>query len=257
MTNVFLSRPTWIPPQFSRGVDGFIGLLRGLELNPRTLGTTDYPSRAPLDEVIDLMKKCRGAVILGIPQITITAGTIKDQALENPLQLPTEWNHIEAGLAYSQGLPLLVIHHQGVRRGIFDRGATPTFLYERDLGDPAWPLANDLQGALRHWKEQCVLNTRASSTKRVAIDLVAALDKFTNLERQVLRCFIEKDSKTAAFSRGDGWSPAADTAHSLAVRGFLYLLAERRNLWFTEMTYGIQDPVFEHLREHPELLEQR
>jgi hypothetical protein len=154
VTDIFLSRPTWLPPEFTRGVDGFLGLLKGIELNPRTLGTTDYPSRAPLDEVIDLMKKCRGAIILGIPQITVTTGSIKDRPVENPLLLPTEWNHIEAGLAYSQKLPLLVIHHVGVGRGIFDRGATPTFLYERDLTDPAWPLADDLQGALRNWKEQ-------------------------------------------------------------------------------------------------------
>jgi hypothetical protein len=31
--------------------------------------------------------------------------------------LPTEWNHIEAALAYSQQLPLLVIHHRGIKRG--------------------------------------------------------------------------------------------------------------------------------------------
>jgi len=257
MTDVFLSRPTWVPPQFTRGVDGFIRLLRGLELNPRTLGTTDYPSRAPLDEVIDLMKKCRGAVILGIPQITVTAGTIKDRPVDGALHLPTEWNHIEAGLAYSQGLPLLVIHHLDVRRGIFDRGATPTFLYERDLSDAAWSLADDLQGALRNWKEQCVVAARGSSSKQAKLDRVLAFEKFTNPEREVLRSFMGKDSKTATFSRGDGGSPAADTAHSLAVRGVLCLLAERRNMWFTEMTYGIDDPVFEHLREHPELLEPR
>jgi hypothetical protein len=143
-SNVFLSRPTWVGEDFRPGLDGFIGMLEGMGLHPRTLGTTDYPNKAPLDEVIALLNKCSGAVILGLPQISVTGGFLKDSAIAKELLLPTEWNHIEAGLAYARGLPLLAIHHLGVRRGIFDRGAMSTFLYERDLASPAWPLAKDL-----------------------------------------------------------------------------------------------------------------
>lgn len=155
--DVFVSRPTWVAGEFRHGLEGFLRLLAMLDLNPRTLGTTDYPRRAPLDEVISLMEQCRGAVILGYPQIRITGGTVKDEPLRSEVLLPTEWNHIEAGLAYARGLPLLVIHHLRVVRGIFDRGAVSAFLYERDLRQPDWPLAEDVQGAVSKWKQDCLL----------------------------------------------------------------------------------------------------
>ncbi|MEK6741986.1 MAG: hypothetical protein AABZ15_00085 [Nitrospirota bacterium] len=130
--------------------------MRSHELNPRTLGASDYPSKTPLDEVISLMSLCSGAIILGYPQIYIEKGLLKDQSIPTPSTqpyfLPTEWNHIEAGLAHARGLPLLVIHHKGIRRGIFDRGAISNFIYERDLTDASWPLHEDISGAFAKWK---------------------------------------------------------------------------------------------------------
>lgn len=156
MISVFVSRPTWIPPEFEEGLNGFLGLLETLELNPRTLGTTDYPTKSPLDDVIALLDQCSGAVILGYPQIRVSAGTIKAETVHNAL-LATEWNHIEAGLAYARHLPLLVIHHLGIVRGIFDRGAINSFIYERDLTVPQWPLSRDISGSIAKWKAECVV----------------------------------------------------------------------------------------------------
>jgi hypothetical protein len=156
MIDVFVSRPTWISPEFKEGLDGFLGLLESLQLNPRTLGATDYPTKAPLDEVISLLDECGGAVILGYPQIMVSEGRIKTKEVRN-IPLATEWNHIEAGLAYARSLPLLVIHHLGVGRGIFDRGAINSFIYERDLSAPQWPLAPEIRGSVSKWKDQCVV----------------------------------------------------------------------------------------------------
>ncbi len=104
------------------------------------------------------MDECSGAIILGYPQIGVERGSLKGKLIPKPgdedFLLATEWNHIEAGLAYARGLPLLVIHHAGVRRGIFDRGATNRFIYKHDLSDPAWPLARDISGAFTKWKKE-------------------------------------------------------------------------------------------------------
>lgn len=162
MLHVFVSRPTWVPDEFRQGLDHFLDLLDKMALKPRTLGSTDYPTRCPLDEVIHLMDECRGAVILGYPQIIVSSGTLKNAQLSADLPLPTEWNHIEAGLAYARDLPLLVIHHTGIRRGIFDRGAIGGFLYELDLSNPMWPLDTAVSGALTSWKAS-VLEPRRSA----------------------------------------------------------------------------------------------
>lgn len=149
--NVFLSRPSWVPPEFDKGLSGFLRVLEGYRLRPRTIGTTDFPSRSPLDEVIKLMEKCVGAIILGYPQIEVRSGFIKDKKIDNSFLLGTEWNHIEASLAYAMRVPLLVIHHTNVVRGIFDRGAINGYIYSRDLIDASWPLSPEISGALKNW----------------------------------------------------------------------------------------------------------
>ncbi len=151
MIDIFLSRPTWVGDNFKKGVDNFLRFLKSHELNPRTLGSSDYPSDSPLDEVISLMEKCSGAIILGYPQITITQGTLKGEKFDSEMLLPTEWNHIEAGLAYARHLPILLIHHLNIRRGVFDRGAVNKFLYEIDLSNSDWPLDERISGALESW----------------------------------------------------------------------------------------------------------
>lgn len=154
--SVFLSRPTWLASDFARGHEGFLEVMRTLDLVPRTVGTTDFGIRSPLDQVIALMKQCSGAIILGYPQIVATAGTVKEGTITSPITLATEWNHIEGGLAHASGLPLLAIHHTGIDRGIFSRGAMNAYLYQRDLTDPGWPLAKELQGALKAWRTECL-----------------------------------------------------------------------------------------------------
>jgi len=157
MTSVFVSRPTWVEPRFEKGLGRFLEVLQKQGLRPRTLGRGDYAIQPPLDEVIALMDQCAGAVILGYPQIHITAGKLKAKAipeLGGQFLLGTEWNHIEAGLAYAKGLPLLVIHHRGVRRGIFDRGAMPNFIHEIDLADCGWPSREAVRGALDRLTER-------------------------------------------------------------------------------------------------------
>jgi len=157
MTSVFVSRPTRLEPRFKQGLSCFLQLLETHDLQPRTLGAGDYATGTPLDEVIALMDECAGAIILGYPRTAVENGTPETGAIRgsgaNGLH-PTEWNHIEAALAYAKRLALLVIHHPRVARGIFDRGAMPSFLYECNLADPTWPQQKEISGAFTKWKSQ-------------------------------------------------------------------------------------------------------
>jgi hypothetical protein len=109
-----------------------------------------------MDEVIKLMKKCVGAIVLGLPQIVIEKVYIKDQAVSSPVSLGTEWNQIEAALAYCIQLPTLVIHDKTVVRGIFDRGTLNSFIYSFDLADPAWPIDPIVSVAVNSWMESLI-----------------------------------------------------------------------------------------------------
>lgn len=152
MRNIFLSRPNWVYPSNQEGLDNFINLLKSHDLSPRTIGATDFPSKSPMDEVIDLLYECEGAIVLGYPQIEVKTGFVKDHELTNSLNLSTEWNHIEAGLAYALGLPLLVIHDIKITRGIFDRGVLNSFLHQKNFSDKAWGISEDIIGAVTKWK---------------------------------------------------------------------------------------------------------
>lgn len=162
MIDVFISRPTWIGEEFKEGLDGFLSFLETHDLRPRTIGSSDYPTESPLDEVITLMDGCKGAIILGYPQIYVINGKIKDSEKDS-FQLPTEWNHIEATLAYTNNKPLLVIHHKGITRGIFDRGAISKFIYEKDLTASNWFLSQNIRGALMKWKASIVKSQEKKS----------------------------------------------------------------------------------------------
>jgi hypothetical protein len=155
MVNVFVSRPTWVAPEFKPGLDIFLNLLKSADLEPRTVGSTDLPTKTPLDEVLLVMRECQGAIVLGYPQISVERGKCKDADCSG-LSLPTEWNHIEAALAYSQQLPLMMLHHTGIKRGVFDRGAASVFVYELDLTDPAWAMQPAANGAILKWKKECL-----------------------------------------------------------------------------------------------------
>jgi len=154
MKDIFISRPNWVAAEFKQGLDRFIAILRTYDLNPRTLGDSDYPTDSPLDEVIAIMNQCVGVIILGYPQIKIEKGTLKGENIvsDSPIFLPTEWNHIEAGLAYAKGLPLLVIHHRRISRGIFDKGAISNFLYEVYLTRNDWFSEKSVLGAITNWR---------------------------------------------------------------------------------------------------------
>lgn len=154
MIDVFVSRPNDLGAEFQAGHDALENLLQTMGLRPRTLGRTDYPARSPLDEVIRLMSLCKGALVLGYPQIQVRDGSIKGINQPGGFWLPTEWNHIEASLAYSIGLPMLIVHHLGIARGMFDRGAASVFLHGTDLTQPHWPLGDAISGALRTWKAE-------------------------------------------------------------------------------------------------------
>lgn len=157
MTDIFLSRPNWVSPEFRQGLENFLQFLASHDFQPHTIGSTDYPTNTPLDDVIDLLEKCRGAIILGLPQIQLEKGYVKDNIIPDEtkaaLLLSTEWNHIEAGLAHAMKKPLLVIHHEGVTRGVFDRGAISSFIYSINMGNPSWPMLAQIAGAVKKWKQ--------------------------------------------------------------------------------------------------------
>jgi hypothetical protein len=131
---VFVSSPTDLSRSQRRTRQRIFQLLDDLNLEPRALGQTDYPTQLPLREVRTVARHCSGAVILGFEQIradtgTIKPGTPKQVSIKKSISFPTPWNQLEAGILFSMDLPMLVFREPSITGGIFDVGVTDVFVH--------------------------------------------------------------------------------------------------------------------------------
>jgi hypothetical protein len=131
--SIFLSAPTMINADQQVVYDFVCDALGEENLQPRALGRSDFPQSDPTTEVYYMMRACYGGIILGFTQIEATSGTIKPgtsaaKEISQPVNLPTPWNQIEAGIMLAMRKPILVFAQEGVSGGVFDQGAFPGFL---------------------------------------------------------------------------------------------------------------------------------
>jgi hypothetical protein len=137
---VFVSCPTALNPRQQTARAVLINFLDELNLEPRALGRSDYPAELPLREVLVIARHCAGGMILGFEQFQATAGTWKRgmgrKNGESPLaakevaSFPTPWNHLEAGILFGLGLPLLIFREPQITGGVFDNGVTDVFIHK-------------------------------------------------------------------------------------------------------------------------------
>ncbi|WP_454854404.1 hypothetical protein [Promicromonospora soli] len=112
--DIFLSVGSGLNREQERFYAGLRDILRARGLNPRTLGRTDYlPDNEPLDGISKVLDQCRGVIVLALERshtevLVDRPGTANERILRD-VRLPTVWNQIEATMAYTKRLPLLVI----------------------------------------------------------------------------------------------------------------------------------------------------
>jgi hypothetical protein len=131
--------------------------LRIETLTPNTIGRTKFSSDAPLKAILDCMDECSGSIIIAFERTFFPAGSEKrngpkETQLTNTM-FPTPWNQIEAGIAYSKGLPLLVIIEEGIRTdGLLEKG-NDWYVMTVEL-DIAALNTSEFNGVLASWKKK-------------------------------------------------------------------------------------------------------
>ncbi|HUZ39229.1 MAG TPA: hypothetical protein VMV17_23145 [Streptosporangiaceae bacterium] len=131
---VFVSCPTSLSPDQDKARTVVLRQLRRYRLSPRSLGRSDYPTELPLREVLVIAKHCAGGIILGFEQFRSLdginkPGTPEEERQRSAAPFPTPWNHLEAGILFGLGLPLLIFRESGISGGIFDIGVTDVFIH--------------------------------------------------------------------------------------------------------------------------------
>lgn len=125
--NIFVSVGSTANPAHEAFVRAVEDRLRAEGLVPLTVGRNYFTSDSPFVGVNKLMDDCRGVVVIALERIHVDRATEKRgspaQSDLRDVKLATPWNQIEAALAYSRRLPLLVLVEEGLRQdGLLERG---------------------------------------------------------------------------------------------------------------------------------------
>lgn len=159
---VFLSCASILTPDQSRFRGTIVRLLDAINLQARTLGQTDYPSRNPLYEVTVMARHCAGGVILGFRQFEAIGGvwkggTSRELVIDEARYFPTPWNNLEAGILHALGLPLLIFRENGIEGGIFDPGVSDVYVHTICCPNDDSEM-NALRQVVLSWQTQVRLN---------------------------------------------------------------------------------------------------
>jgi hypothetical protein len=149
--------------------------------NPRGmpgLASNKVWSRQEADKV---MRKCIGAAIIGLPRWVIPNA-------EGDLKLPTEFNHYEGAVAYTLGLPMLVVVQADVqRRVVFDQSyGVYMSIIPPDKVNNTWLEEKEFQVVFDYWASELaerrdVFLGYSGSSKGTAHNLKRFLEKDLNV----------------------------------------------------------------------------
>ena len=154
MTKVFISKGSAATPEQRVFVDAVLEMLDTVGLSARIMGENEWSYEQPLKAIRKIIKECDGAVVIAFTRTQFEEGVEfkRDQIIPlSNIRLPTTWNHIEASMAYSFELPLLVVAENGLKsEGLIEDGYDWR-VYWTDL-NPGVVRSDSFKGFLQSWK---------------------------------------------------------------------------------------------------------
>jgi hypothetical protein len=137
-THVFLS---YSIPVFARQrlfIEALGDDLRARELEPRTLGVTDYDSDSPLLAIRRVMLETNGLLCVAFRRREVVGG--HSETAVSQLWTTSPYCHIEAAMAFEFGLPVVMLTEAGVmREGVLREGVIGPRVPPIDLARPIRP----------------------------------------------------------------------------------------------------------------------
>jgi hypothetical protein len=133
--------------------------LRSEGLIPHTVGRNTFSADAPLKKIIELLESCEGAIVVALERTFFPSGIEKrggsDESQLSNIRLPTPWNQIEAAMAYSRRLPLMVVIETGLKsEGLLERGYDWYVQWIKPI--PSSLNTLEFNGVLADWKSKVV-----------------------------------------------------------------------------------------------------
>ena len=238
---VFVSVGRTSTPQQEEFVSGIEAHMVDHGLMPQALGRNYWSSQQPLRAIDELMNQCSGVAIVGFERLSVVQA-IDRRGSENQKELadfalPTVWNQIEAAMAYSRGLPLLVLMQEEVRaEGLLELG-NDWYVKRMRLG-PQATSDREFRGIFDDWRTRVVAHHAAgmaeapgpstdrqigSSPSREAQATPAPLPDRRRLRMVLETRFTDEELQTLCFDLGvdyDNLKGANKAARVIAVIGY-------------------------------------
>ncbi len=168
---VFVSVGRTSTPQQEEFVSGIEAHMVEHGLMPQALGRNYWSSKQPLRAIDELMNQCSGVAIVGFERLSVVQaidrrGSDAQKELAD-FALPTVWNQIEAAMAYSRGLPILVLMQEDVRaEGLLELG-NDWYVKRMRLGAEATS-DREFRGIFEDWRSRVAAHHAASLAKAPA-----------------------------------------------------------------------------------------
>lgn len=155
--DVFLSVGRTYTDRQEQFVTALESALRLRGLNPRTVGRSDFSSKAPLKRISEVLDECHGSVVLAFERSRalhlVDRPESQVETISDNVRFPTVWNQIEASMSYAVGLPLLVLLESGLKdEGLLD--ARYDWYVQWISLDDADLRTIEFQGVLSDWVSQ-------------------------------------------------------------------------------------------------------
>jgi len=165
---VFISKGSVATIQQREFIDGVLDTLKTVGLSPRVMNENEWSHEQPLQAIKKVIKECKGAVIIAFSRTIFKEGIeLRDGGNRElkEIALPTPWNHIEAAMAYSFDLPLLVVAENGLKpEGLIEQDYDWS-VYWTDLNSQTVK-SDKFKGFLLSWKRS-VENFNTNEKKNV------------------------------------------------------------------------------------------
>jgi nitrogen regulatory protein PII-like uncharacterized protein len=141
-------------------------IFRSLEaagLSPRQMEKNEWSSEQPLRAIKRVIDQCHGAVVIAFARYQFPSGIEREkngaEKQLNDIRMTTVWNQIEAAMAYTRGLPLLVIGEQGLLDDGLLEGRYDWKVYWTDF-TPEHLNSDAFIGYLESWKQLVIAHSR-------------------------------------------------------------------------------------------------
>jgi len=191
-TKIFISKGSSATQEQRKFVDSILAMIKTVGLSSRIMNENEWSHEQPLKAIRKIIKECDGAVVIAFTRTCFEKGIElkKEQSMPiTNIHLPTTWNHIEASLAYSYDIPLLVIAENGLKReGLIEDGYDWR-VYWTDL-EPNIGSSESFIGFLKSWKNSVEERKKEREKKRNTDANKQILDEL-NIEKISIGKFIK------------------------------------------------------------------